>query len=67
MHEKKAERKEAKQQELIALIPNNRSCISIAEAVLLFGISKDTIYRLVRLGKILFIKNALFIFFTFNV
>jgi len=49
---KKAGRKEAKQQELIAQIPNNRPYISIAEAVLLFGISRDTIYRLVRLGKI---------------
>ncbi|MDR2888192.1 MAG: helix-turn-helix domain-containing protein [Bacteroidales bacterium] len=49
---KKAERKEAKQQELIAQIPNNRPYISIAEAVLLFGISRDTIYRLVRMGKI---------------
>jgi len=49
---KKARRKEAKQQELIAKIPNNRPYISIAEAVLLFGISRDTIYRLVRIGKI---------------
>jgi excisionase family DNA binding protein len=49
---KKAERKEVKQQELIAKIPSNRPYISIAEAVLLFGISRDTIYRLVRLGKI---------------
>jgi excisionase family DNA binding protein len=49
---KKAERKEVKQQELIAKIPNNRPYISIAEAVLLFDISRDTIYRLVRMGKI---------------
>ena len=49
---KKAERKEAKQQELIAKIPSNRPYISIAEAVLLFGISRDTIYRLVRMDKI---------------
>jgi excisionase family DNA binding protein len=49
---KKTGRKEAKQQELIAKIPNNRPYISIAEAVLLFGISRDTIYRLVRMGKI---------------
>ena len=49
---KKAERKEVKQQELIAKIPSNRPYISIAEAVLLFGISRDTIYRLVRMGKI---------------
>ena len=49
---KKAEREEAKQQELIAKIPSNRPYISVAEAVLLFGISRDTIYRLVRMGKI---------------
>jgi excisionase family DNA binding protein len=49
---KKNEQKEAKQQELIAKIPTNRPYISIAEAVSLFGISRDTIYRLVRLGKI---------------
>jgi excisionase family DNA binding protein len=49
---KKAGRKEAKQQELIAKIPTNRPYISISEAVLLFGISRDTIYRLVRMGKI---------------
>jgi len=49
---KKAGRKEAKQQELIVKIPSNRPYISIAEAVLLFDISRDTIYRLVRMGKI---------------
>ena len=49
---KKAERKEAKRQKLIANIPANRPYISIAEAVLLFGISKDTVYRLVRMGKV---------------
>ncbi len=49
---RKVVRKEAKQQELIAKIPTNRPYISIAEAVLLFGISRDTIYRLVRMGKI---------------
>lgn len=49
---KKAARKETKQQELIAKIPNNRPYISIAEAVLLFNISRDTIYRLIRMGKI---------------
>jgi len=49
---KKNERQEAQQQELIAQIPTNRPYISIAEAILLFGISRDTIYRLVRMGKI---------------
>jgi excisionase family DNA binding protein len=49
---KKVGRQETKQQELIAKIPTNRPYISIAEAVLLFGISRDTIYRFVRMGKI---------------
>ena len=49
---KKAARQEAKQQELIDKIPNNRPYISIAEAVLLFNVSRDTIYRLIRMGKI---------------
>jgi excisionase family DNA binding protein len=49
---KKAARKETKRQEEIAKIPSNRPYISIAETVLLFGISRDTIYRLVRMGKI---------------
>lgn len=49
---KKATRQEVKQQELIAKIPNNRQYISIAEAVLLFNVSRDTIYRLIRMGKI---------------
>ena len=48
----KAGRKEAKQQKMIAKIPNNRPYISISEAVLLFGISKDTIRRLIKAGKI---------------
>lgn len=33
-------------------IPEAREYISIAEAVVMFGISRDTIYRLVRNGKI---------------
>ena len=49
---KKAGRQEAKRQELIAQIPNARPFISISEAVLLYGVSRDTIYRLVRIGKI---------------
>jgi excisionase family DNA binding protein len=49
---KKFERQEVKQQELIAKIPTNRPYISVAETVLLFGISRDTVYRLVRMGKI---------------
>jgi len=49
---KKAGRKNAKRQELIAEIPDSRPYISIPEAVILFGISKDTVRRLINSGKI---------------
>ena len=49
---KKAGRQEAKRQELIAHIPNDRPYVSVSEAVLLYGVSRDTIYRLVRMNKI---------------
>lgn len=51
--EKKREsKKEEQRQELASKIPEERPYISIAEAVTLFGVSRDTIYRLVRSGKI---------------
>lgn len=51
--EKKREsKKEEQRQELASKIPEERPYISIAEAVNLFGVSRDTIYRLVRSGKI---------------
>lgn len=51
--EKKREsKKEQQRQEIVAQIPEARPYISIAEAVNLFGVSRDTIYRLVRSGKI---------------
>jgi len=49
---KKTERREAKRQELIAKIPVNRPYISIAEATVLFGVSKNTIHRHIKSGKI---------------
>lgn len=51
--EKKREsKKEEQRQELASKIPEERPYISIAEAVTLFGVSRDTIYRLIRRGKL---------------
>lgn len=51
--EKKREsKKEEQRQELASKIPEERPYISIAEAVNLFGVSRDTIYRLIRRGKL---------------
>jgi len=50
---KKAQEKQQEQsQKLAEKIPTDRQYISIAETVLLFGISRDTIYRLIRKGNI---------------
>ena len=45
-------KKEEQRQELASKIPEERPYISIAEAVNLFGVSRDTIYRLIRSGRI---------------
>ncbi len=49
---KKEEKKEERRIAKAALIPEERPYITISEAVTLFGISKDTIYRLIRNGKL---------------
>jgi len=50
---KKAEiEKLAKLEELVANIPDSRDYISVQEAVAMFSVSKDTIYRLIRKGTI---------------
>jgi len=49
---KSQEKKEKQRIQLAEQIPANRPYISISEAVLLFGISRDTIYRLIRKGNI---------------
>jgi excisionase family DNA binding protein len=46
------EKQEEQRTQLAAQIPDDRPYISIAEAVLLFGISRDTIYRQIRKGNI---------------
>lgn len=49
---KAQEKQEVQRQQLAEQIPTDRPYITIAEAVLLFGISRDTIYRLIRKGNI---------------
>jgi len=49
---KAIEKLQEQRQQLAERIPADRPYISIAEAVLLFGISRDTIYRLIRKGNI---------------
>lgn len=49
---KREEKKEQHRQELADKVPQERPYISIAEAVALFGISRDTIYRLIRNGNL---------------
>ena len=50
---KKAEiEKLAKLEELVANIPDSRDYISVQEAVAMFSVSKDTVYRLIRKGTI---------------
>ena len=48
-----AEKKKVEQlNAIVTQIPDARDYISVQEAVAIFGISKDTIYRLIRKGKI---------------
>lgn len=49
---KREEKKEQHRQELANKVPQERPYISIAEAVAMFGISRDTIYRLIRNGNL---------------
>lgn len=49
---KEEERKAEELSELISQIPEARDYITVPEAVAMFGISRDTIYRLIRKGTI---------------
>lgn len=49
---KALEKEEEQRQQLAEQIPTDRPYISIAEAVVLFGISRDTIYRQIKKGNI---------------
>ena len=51
--QREAEKKKIKQlNEMVMHIPDARDFISVQEAVALFGVSRDTIYRLIKKGKI---------------
>jgi len=49
---KRDEKKEQQRKEIAGRVPDDRPYISIQEAVALFGISRDTVYRLIRKGTI---------------
>lgn len=50
---RKAQQKKEKQLETISnKIPDNRKYISVPEAIVLFGVTKSTLYRNIRHGKI---------------
>lgn len=49
---KKKKERLARLDEVLAHIPEAREYISVSEAVAMFGISKNTIYRLIRNGKL---------------
>ena len=49
---KREEKKEQLRKEKAAKIPESRPYISVSEAVTLFGVSRDTIYRLIKSGSI---------------
>jgi excisionase family DNA binding protein len=49
---KRDEKNEQKRKEKASKIPDDRPYISVAEAVALFGISRDTLYRLIKSGTV---------------
>ena len=50
---KKAEQKKAKKLKAVAdAVPDKRQFISVPEAIAIYGVSKSTLYRLIRLGQI---------------
>ena len=49
---KKEKERLAKLDAIVSTIPDARDYISVSEAVAMFGISKNTIYRLIRAGKV---------------
>ena len=49
---KREEKKEQQRKEQAAKIPESRPYISVPEAVALFGVSRDSLYRLIRKGTI---------------
>ena len=47
-----AEKKETRLQKIASQVPKIREYISVKEAVAIFGVERDSVYRLVRSGKI---------------
>ena len=47
-----AKEKEAIRQALIRQIPSSKGYLTVKEAVLIYGISKDVLYRMIRQGSI---------------
>ena len=47
-----AEKREVRLSKIILQIPEAREYISVKEAVAIFGVERDTIYRLIRKGRI---------------
>ena len=47
-----AEKREVRLSKIILQIPEARDYISVKEAVAIFGVERDTIYRLIRKGRI---------------
>ena len=47
-----AEKREKRLSQIILQIPEAREYISVKEAVAIFGVERDTIYRLIRKGRI---------------
>lgn len=51
-NKKREEKKEQRRKEQAAKVPETRPYISVTEAVALFGISRDTLYRLIKSGTV---------------
>lgn len=47
-----AEKKEERLEKIASQVPNIREYISVKEAVAIFGVERDSVYRLVRSGKV---------------
>ena len=47
-----AEKKETRLQKIASQVPKIREYISVKEAVAIFGVERDSVYRLVRSGKV---------------
>lgn len=51
-NKKRAEKREARLNQIADSVPDSREFIKISEAVAMYGVSRDTLYRLIRKGEI---------------